>query len=43
MAKAELFSSITDNYPEYTVTELSNLLKRTVEENFSCVRVKGEV
>jgi exodeoxyribonuclease VII large subunit len=43
MAKAELFSSITDNYPEYTVTELSNLLKRTVEDNFSCVRVKGEV
>jgi exodeoxyribonuclease VII large subunit len=42
MTKADIVS-ITDNYPEYTVTELSNLLKKTVEENFSYVRVKGEI
>jgi len=29
--------------PEFTVSELSNRLKRTVEENFAFVRVRGEI
>ena len=38
--------SLTDarsNLPEYSVTEISALLKRTVEQNFSYVRVRGEI
>src|ERR1044072_8960515 len=31
------------NLPEYTVSELSQALKRSVEENFSHVRVRGEM
>ena len=31
------------NLPEYSVTELSAALKRTVEEGFPFVRVRGEV
>jgi exodeoxyribonuclease VII large subunit len=31
------------NLPEYSVSELSNRLKRTVEETFPYVRVRGEV
>ena len=31
------------NQPEYTVSELAAALKRSVEENFSLVRVRGEV
>src|SRR3981189_680800 len=31
------------NLPEYTVSELSLALKRWVEENFSHVRVRGEI
>src|SRR6185312_11130975 len=31
------------NLPEYTVSELSNALKRRIEESFSYVRVRGEV
>lgn len=31
------------NQPEYTVTELSGALKRTVEEAFGYVRVRGEI
>ena len=31
------------NLPEYTVSELSLALKRSVEENFSHVRVRGEI
>ena len=31
------------NLPEYSVSELSAALKRTVEENFPFVRVRGEV
>src|SRR6185312_2060610 len=31
------------NLPEYTVSELSAALKRTVEQGFSYVRVRGEV
>src|SRR3546814_1553746 len=31
------------NLPEFTVSELSRALKRTVEEAYSYVRVRGEV
>jgi exodeoxyribonuclease VII large subunit len=31
------------NVPEFTVSELSNSLKRTVEETFAHVRVRGEI
>jgi exodeoxyribonuclease VII large subunit len=31
------------NLPEYTVSELSNALKRTVEDTYAHVRVRGEV
>src|SRR4029079_16444744 len=31
------------NAPEFTVSELSAALKRTVEDNFSHVRVRGEI
>jgi exodeoxyribonuclease VII large subunit len=31
------------NLPEFTVSELSALLKRTIEQNFSHVRVRGEI
>ncbi len=33
----------TGNVHEFTVSELSNLLKRTVEDAFAYVRVKGEL
>lgn len=31
------------NIPDFTVSEISQILKRTVEENFSHVRVRGEI
>jgi exodeoxyribonuclease VII large subunit len=31
------------NLPEYTVSEIAALLKRTIEQNFSYVRVRGEI
>lgn len=31
------------NVPEFTVSELSGSLKRTVEETFAHVRVRGEI
>ena len=31
------------NLPEFTVSELSQALKRTVEETYSYVRVRGEI
>ena len=31
------------NMPEYSVSELSQALKRTVEDSYSYVRVRGEV
>ncbi len=31
------------NTPEYTVTELGNALKRTVEDAYGYVRVRGEI
>jgi exodeoxyribonuclease VII large subunit len=36
-------SATAANLPEYTVSELSSRLKRTVEESFPYVRVRGEV
>jgi exodeoxyribonuclease VII large subunit len=39
---AEAFTG-QSNQPEYTVSELAAALKRSVEENFSLVRVRGEV
>jgi exodeoxyribonuclease VII large subunit len=39
---AEAFTGQT-NQPEYTVSELAAALKRSIEENFSPVRVRGEV
>ena len=33
----------TQNLPEYSVSELSRALKRTVEDTYSYVRVRGEV
>src|SRR5665213_3453487 len=35
--------AVQTNQPEYTVSELAAALKRSVEENFSLVRVRGEV
>ena len=32
-----------DNVPEYSVSEISNALKRTVEQTYNFVRVRGEV
>src|SRR5262249_36728870 len=31
------------NLPEYTVSELARALKRSIEENFAVVRVRGEI
>jgi exodeoxyribonuclease VII large subunit len=31
------------NLPEYTVSELAYALKRSIEENFAYVRVRGEI
>ena len=31
------------NLPEFSVTELSAALKRTVEDQFAFVRVRGEI
>ena len=36
-------SNLQSNQPEYTVSELAAALKRSVEENFSHVRVRGEI
>tara|TARA_A100001037_G_scaffold306094_1_gene349197 strand:+ start:2180 stop:3733 length:1554 start_codon:yes stop_codon:yes gene_type:complete len=33
----------TQNLPEYSVSELSHALKRTVEDTYSYVRVRGEI
>ncbi|MGH7087658.1 MAG: exodeoxyribonuclease VII large subunit, partial [Stellaceae bacterium] len=34
---------VRGNLPEYTVTEIAALLKRTIEQNFAYVRVRGEL
>ena len=38
-----LESSVPTNVPEYTVSEISGALKRTVEDAFGNVRVRGEI
>ena len=35
--------AIPTNLPEYSVSELSQAVKRTVEDNFEIVRVRGEI
>jgi exodeoxyribonuclease VII large subunit len=42
LSAAQAFTG-QSNQPEYTVSELAAALKRSVEENFSLVRVRGEV
>jgi exodeoxyribonuclease VII large subunit len=39
----ETAAPVRANLPEYTVSELSAALKRTIEQDFSYVRVRGEV
>ncbi|MDA0664173.1 MAG: exodeoxyribonuclease VII large subunit [Proteobacteria bacterium] len=39
----EISAETAPNLPEYSVSELSNALKRTVEDAYSYVRVRGEV
>src|SRR2546428_13681254 len=38
-----LAAPLQSNLPEYTVSELSMALKRSIEESFSHVRVRGEI
>src|SRR4051794_6242794 len=38
-----LAQPLASNLPEYTVSELSLALKRSIEESFSYVRVRGEI
>ncbi len=39
----DVISESKTNAPEYTVSELSGALKRTVEDAFGNVRVRGEI
>src|SRR5271157_6077005 len=39
----ELTATTTSNVPEFTVSEISGAVKRTLEGNFGRVRVRGEV
>jgi exodeoxyribonuclease VII large subunit len=43
MSDTAPLTELRSNLPEYSVTEISALLKRTVEQNFSYVRVRGEI
>jgi exodeoxyribonuclease VII large subunit len=43
MTETAPLTELRSNLPEYSVGEISALLKRTVEENFSYVRVRGEI
>ncbi len=38
-----LFENTTHNQPELSITQISTLLKRTVEDAFGYVRIRGEV
>lgn len=40
---SDISSGTVGNLPEYSVSELSQALKRTVEDTYSYVRVRGEV
>jgi exodeoxyribonuclease VII large subunit len=39
----DILAKTSPNLPEYTVSELSRVLKRTVEDAYSYVRVRGEI
>ncbi|MGO9999639.1 MAG: exodeoxyribonuclease VII large subunit, partial [Acetobacteraceae bacterium] len=39
----DLPASSVSNVPEYTVSEISGAVKRTLEGNFGRVRVRGEI
>ncbi len=39
----DLFETQGSNTPEFSVSEISSALKKTVEENFSHVRIRGEL
>lgn len=41
--KSSIELQVEDRYPEYSVTEISSILKKTVEDNFAYVRIKGEI
>lgn len=43
MASDSNFADATSNVAEYSVSEISGALKRTVEETFGHVRVRGEI
>ena len=43
MDDASIAAPVRPNLAEYTVSELSRALKRSIEENFSFVRVRGEI
>src|SRR5207245_1318133 len=43
MADLTTAAPLRSNLPEYTVSELSAALKRSIEENFAVVRVRGEI
>jgi len=43
MSDVSSSAELRGNLPEYSVSEISALLKRTVEQNFSYVRVRGEI
>ena len=43
MSESPSRAELRSNLPEYSVGEISALLKRTVEQNFAYVRVRGEI
>ncbi len=43
MTESPSLAELRSNLPEYSVGEISALLKRTVEQNFAYVRVRGEI
>src|SRR5262249_7380230 len=43
MTDSSAAAPLRSNLPAYTVSEISLLLKRTVEQNFAYVRVRGEI
>ncbi len=43
MTESDTDNSASGNAPEYSVSELAFALKRTVEDSYGQVRVRGEV
>ena len=39
----ELKSQHSHNIPEYSVSEISSALKRTIEDKYGYVRIRGEI